>query len=153
MLSQHRKAQGFTLFQRAARMSTSLMKQSAKPKDGRIMLHVCTSVPDDAAYGCKDALLLVNTEVTEEQKAKWQHVWRWGGVLGPEFGRHSAQCVCCVGQGGLSAFLLAQAQQSVLGRCEPYRSVWVICCENEAQKVRNRLRKEGFLNSFYQFPD
>ena len=147
MLSQHRKAQGFTLFQRAAHMSTSLMEQSVKPRDGRITLHICTSVPDTKSDNHEDALLFVNTEITQEQNAEWCHVWHWNGQVG----HHAAHCVCCTGQGSLSAFLLARAQESVLGRCAPYQSVWIICCKNEAERVQNRLKKEGFLNSFYKF--
>lgn len=147
MLSQHRKAQGFTLFQRAARMSTSLIEQSVKLRDGRIMLHVCISVPDKKSDDHEDALLFVNTEITQEQNAGWCHIWRWNG----EVGQHAAHCVCCTGQGSLSAFLLARAQESVLGRCAPYQSVWIICRKNEAERVQKRLQKEGFLNSFYKF--
>lgn len=147
MLSQHRKAQGITLFQRAARMSTSLMEQSTKPRDGRIMLHVCISVPDTQINHHEDALLFVNTKITQEQKAGWCHVWHWNG----EIGQHAAHCVCCNGQGSLSSFLLARAQESVLGRCVSYRSVWIICRNNEAERVQKRLQKEGFLNSFYKF--
>lgn len=147
MLFQHRKAQGLTLFQRAARMSTRLMEQSAKPRDGRITLHVCISVPDVCADHHKDALLFVNTEITQEQTAGWCHIWHWNG----EVSQHSGQCICCTGHGNLSAFLLARAQESVLGRCAPYQSVWVICHKNEAERVQKRLQKEGFLNSFYKF--
>ncbi|KDE19882.1 hypothetical protein AZ09_10020 [Acetobacter aceti 1023] len=132
-------------------MSTSLMEPRAQCGDGRILLHVCASVPDNKYNKHEVALLFVNLKETKEQTQQWAHVWYWKGVLSPQIGRHSAQCLCCTGQAGLSAFLLARAQESVLGRCMPYRSVWIICSPNQIEMVSNQLRKEGFLNSFYQF--